>query len=106
MRTPFTKDTITRSGQYLFTESDVFPDRFIARFKHRGPVTMSAFIKELIKNHTMEEYFGILENEDYSKRRAPLQILSDKNPAWKIELHEKWINKQMEKNRIGMLVEA
>ena len=96
MNTPFTKESIHKSGQYLFTNSDVFPDRFIARFKYTGgPITKSAFIKELIKNHTMEEYFGILEHEDYSKRRAPLQILSDKNPAWRNELKTKWLAKQM-----------
>jgi hypothetical protein len=90
MNTPFTKEIIHKSGQYLFTSSDVFPDRFIARFKYKGaPITMSAFIKELINNHTMEEYFGILEHEDYSKRRAPLQILRDKNPEWYARLKGK-----------------
>jgi len=95
MNTPFTKENIHKSGQYLFTNSDVFPDRFIARFKYKGaPITMSAFIKELIKNHTMEEYFGILEHEDYSMRRAPLQILRDKNPAWYQDKKNKWLEKQ------------
>jgi len=93
MSTPFTKNTLHRSGQYLFTNSDVFPDRFIARFKHSGPITMSKFIKELIKNHTMEEYFNLLENENYSMRKAPLQILRDKNPSWYEECINKWKTK-------------
>ena len=94
MKTPFTKNTLVKSGQYLFTESDVFPDRFVARFKHKGPITPSIFIKELIKNHTMEEYFEALENEDFSKRKAPLEILKAKNPEWYQEIKTKWLAKQ------------
>lgn len=101
MKTPFTKETLVKSGQYLFTESDVFPDRFVARFKYSGPFTMSVFIKELIKNHTMEEYFEALENEDYSKRKAPLEILRDKNPAWYKEVQFKWLDKQINKKGIA-----
>lgn len=102
MNTPFTKENIYKSGQYLFTNSDVFPDRFIARFKYTGgPITKSAFIKELIKNHTMEEYFGILEHEDYSKRRAPLQILREKNPLWYKATHDRWLTKQMAKKSVA-----
>lgn len=101
MKTPFTKMSLKKSGQYLFTESDVFPDRFVARFKYNGPFTMSVFIKELIKNHTMEEYFEALENEDYSKRKAPLEILREKNPTWYKEIQFKWLDKQINKKGVA-----
>ena len=82
-----------KSGQYLFTESDIFPDRFVVRFKHQGPVTMAEFKKELIANHSMEEYFGALENEDYSQRKAPLEILKAKNPSWYEGIKVAWMSK-------------
>jgi len=52
-------------------------DLFIARFKHKGPITKAKFLKELIKNHAVEDYanaslFGM----------APVAILKDKNPDW------------------------
>jgi hypothetical protein len=56
---------------------------------------MAEFKKELIRNHTVEDYLMALENPDYSKRRAPFQILSDKNPEWRNKLQMKWLNKQM-----------
>jgi hypothetical protein len=70
----FTKDNLIKDGQYL-----VFgPDRkFVARFKYSGPFTMSKFRKELIANHTPEEYF-----EAYNAGKAPLEILKEKNPSW------------------------
>tara|TARA_R110000772_G_scaffold182201_1_gene293484 strand:- start:175 stop:480 length:306 start_codon:yes stop_codon:yes gene_type:complete len=52
-------------------------DLFIARFKYKGPITKAKFLKELIKNHTVEDYanaslFGM----------SPVGILKDKNPVW------------------------
>jgi hypothetical protein len=38
---------------------------------------MAKFRKELIANHTPEEYF-----EAYSAGKAPLEILKEKNPTW------------------------
>lgn len=55
-------------------------DLFIARFKHKGPITKAKFLKELIKNHTVEDYANA-----YLFGMAPIAILKDKNPAW----HEK-----------------
>jgi hypothetical protein len=47
------------------------PDRkFVARFKHRGPVTKSDFVRLLTKYYTVEDYFNRGD-------RAPLQILMD-----------------------------
>jgi|LakMenEpi03Aug12_release.lakeMendotaPanAssembly.Ray.scaffolds.fasta_scaffold1514682_1 hypothetical protein len=98
MKTPFTSEMFYKSGVYLFLEDPCgrWPfGTFLARFKHRGPVTMAEFKKELIRNHTVEDYLMALENPDYSKRRAPFQILSDKNPEWRNKLQMKWLNKQM-----------
>jgi hypothetical protein len=30
----------------------------------------------------VEEYLEALMNEDFNKRKAPLEILRDKNPGW------------------------
>ncbi len=70
----FTKDNLIKDGQYLVFE----PDRkFVARFKYSGPFTMAKFRKELIANHTPEEYFA-----QYNAGKAPLEILKEKNPSW------------------------
>ena len=70
----FTKDNLKKEGQYLLFG----PDRkFVARFKYRGPFTMSKFRKELMANHTPEEYFA-----QYNTGKAPLEILKEKNPVW------------------------
>lgn len=52
-------------------------DLFIARFKHKGPITKAKFLKELIANHTVEDYVNA-----YKFGIAPVAILKDKNPAW------------------------
>jgi hypothetical protein len=85
MKTPFTSKMFKKSGVYLFLEDpeDRWPvGTFLARFKHKGPVTMAQFKKELIANHTVEDYLQTLEHEDYSQRKAPLEILKEKNPTW------------------------
>ena len=51
-------------------------DLFIARFKHRGPVTKAEFLKELMKNHTVEDYVAAME------KSSPLTILQERNPTW------------------------
>ena len=52
-------------------------EAFIARFKYKGPFTKAKFMKELIKNHTIEEYVAAIKSG-----KAPLQILREKNPTW------------------------
>ena len=50
------------------------PDRkFVARFKHRGPVGKADFVRLLTKYYTVEDYFNRVNHGD----RAPLQILMD-----------------------------
>ena len=70
----FTKDNLHKAGQYLLYGQD---RKFVARFKHGGPFTMSKFRKELIANHTPLSYFA-----EYETGKAPLNILRDANPAW------------------------
>ena len=62
-------------------------DLFIARFKYRGPVTKAQFVKELMKNWTVEEYVAATG--------APLEKLRDKNPSWYQKLFEKYRAKMM-----------
>lgn len=88
--TPFTKLNLIKSGMYLIYGKD---GQFVARFKHKGPVTMAQFQKELIANHTPEEYFGLLNHPDYSQRKAPLEILKEKNPTWYEGLKAAWMAK-------------
>jgi hypothetical protein len=66
------------------------PERkFVARFKHRGPVTKAKFVSVLVKYYDTEAYFARL------KDRAPLQILEDDGiltydlAAWKAILDGK-----------------
>lgn len=49
--------------------------KFVARFKHRGPVTKAKFIKTLIKHYSVEGYFARLGGAFNPKGEAPLQIL-------------------------------
>lgn len=88
--TQFTKTNLVKSGMYLFYGND---RQFVARFKHQGPVTMAQFKKELIANHTPEEYFSLLNHSDYSQRKAPLEILKAKNPSWYENLKAAWMAK-------------
>lgn len=74
--TAFTKESLSYHGGYLHyhPHADTYWEgrKFVARFKHRGPVTKVKFVKTLIKHYTVEDYFAKLE-----AGRAPLQILQD-----------------------------
>lgn len=52
-------------------------EQFVARFKYKGPFTKAVFMKELIKNHTVEGYVAQME-----AGKAPLEILREANPTW------------------------
>jgi hypothetical protein len=53
--------------------------RFVGRFKHKSPAANSkAFVKFLIANFTVEEYFGMLDGSLNGKRMAPAEILHTK----------------------------
>ena len=70
--TKFNKAIFQTSGDYVH-----YQGQFVARFKHRGPITKAKFLKELIANHTVEGYFAEL-----AAGVAPLQILRNANPTW------------------------
>lgn len=74
--TKFIKSNFITSGDYVFYGSRDMKN-FVARFKHRGPITKAKFLKELIANHTVEGYFAELE-----AGKAPLAVLRDANPNW------------------------
>jgi hypothetical protein len=63
----FVKEGFRTSGPYLY-----FDGKFVARFKHK-PGSAGTFRTFLIKNFTVEEYFGLLE-----KGVAPLHIVESK----------------------------
>jgi hypothetical protein len=73
MKTPFTSKMFKKEGIYLYLNNPSFGAGFLARFKHRGPVTMGAFKKELISNWAVEDYLHQL----YVERKAPLEILRE-----------------------------
>ena len=82
--TKFALEDLHKDGIYL----TYGPKRqFVARFKHRGPVTMSQFKKELVASHKVEDYFFDLN----ITRKAPLEILKDKNPAWYDKIKQAWM---------------
>jgi hypothetical protein len=64
----FDKQAFHYHGGYLTYGSD---RKFVARFKHRGPVGKADFIRLLSKYYTADSYFSRLGD------RAPLQILMD-----------------------------
>lgn len=87
--TLFTKNNLRKSGHYLLYDSKEAQgqsSRFVARFKHKGPVTLAKFKRELIKNHTVETYFNKLEVQS----KAPLVILRENNPLWYEEIISEW----------------
>lgn len=61
---------------------------FIARFKYRGPFTKAVFVKELMKNHTVEGYLAALRSG-----KAPLEVLREKNPSWYETTIDKFVAK-------------
>ena len=73
--TAFTKQNLVISGDYVFYQphaDNYWEDRkFVARFKHRGPVTKAKFLKALIKHYSVEGYFSKMEN----LKEAPLRIM-------------------------------
>jgi hypothetical protein len=84
--TPFHTADLHKEGIYL----TYGPKRqFVARFKHGGPVTMAKFKKELVCSHKVEDYFFDLN----ISRKAPLEILKEKNPSWYEGLKQAWMEK-------------
>ena len=62
---------------------------FIARFKYSGsPITKAKFLRELIKNFTVEEYVEARSQEGIES--SPLEILKNKNPEWYENIMDKF----------------
>ena len=76
--TRFDKKLFVISSGYIFYPYNGKQRAFVGRFKYsKNPFTKAKFLKELIANHTVEDYFMALE-----QRKAPLEILRDKNEDW------------------------
>lgn len=69
--TKFVRSLFDYHGGYLTYGTD---RRFVARFKHNAR-DRSGFVSFLIKNFTVEEYFGLYDN---GRGMAPAEILRTK----------------------------
>ena len=72
--TAFAKTNFEYHGGYLHYNTGT-ERKFVARFKHRGPVTKAKFQAPLIKHYSVEEYFSRLGGAYNAQGEAPLQIL-------------------------------
>jgi hypothetical protein len=72
--TAFAKTNFEYHGGYLHYNTGT-ERKFVARFKHRGPVTKAKFVKALIKHYSVEDYFARLGGPTNVYGEAPLQIL-------------------------------
>ena len=72
--TKFEKTNFEYHGGYLHYNLNG-ERKFVARFKHRGPVTKAKFQSMLIKHYSTEEYFSRLGGAYNVHGEAPLQIL-------------------------------
>jgi hypothetical protein len=67
--TKFAKNQFDYHGGYLHYNTGT-ERKFVARFKHRGPVTKAKFLSTLIKHYSVEDYFAKM-----NAGAAPLQVL-------------------------------
>lgn len=76
--TTFVKTNFEYHDGYLHYNTESGERKFVARFKHRGPVTKAKFLKALIKYYSVEEYFSRLNEQKVFGfpmiSEAPLQI--------------------------------
>ena len=115
--TNFNKEDFTYHGGYLKykgtyqnqpTYDDVYgadkihPSRigmphelFIARFKYNGPFTKAVFIKQLMKNFTVEEYAA--KRAEGGFENSPLNILKLNDEKWYYDTMFKLSEKQRAK---------
>ena len=74
--TAFAKTNFEYHGGYLHYNTGT-ERKFVARFKHRGPVTKAKFQSMLIKHYSVEEYFSRLGGAYNAQGEAPLQIFKN-----------------------------
>ena len=79
--TKFDKSKFTYYSGYLMYEG-----QFVARFKYSGPFSKGVFLKQLLKNHTVEEYF----HKHQVQGIAPLTILEQADRKWYETTLAKW----------------
>lgn len=75
--TAFNKANFEYHGGYLHYRTELGQRVFVARFKHRGPVTKAKFLKVLIKYYTVEEYFSRLGGAYNPQGETPLGMLKN-----------------------------
>lgn len=68
--TTFTKQNLVTRGDSVFYVNGTVEVKFVARFKHRGPVTKANFLKALVKHYTPADYFAKME-----AGAAPLRVM-------------------------------
>lgn len=91
--TKFDKKLFEIYSGYIYYPYNGKQNSFVARFKYsKSPFTKAKFLKELIANHTVEEYFAAIE-----QRKAPLEILRNKNEDWYFDIIEKFSGKDCRK---------
>lgn len=73
--TAFAKTNFEYHGGYLHYTTETGERKFVARFKHRGPVTKAKFQAMLIKYYSVEDYFARLGGAYNVNGEAPMQIL-------------------------------
>jgi hypothetical protein len=73
--TKFEKANFEYHGGYLHYKTELGQRVFVARFKHRGPVTKAKFQAALIKHYTVEEYFARLGGAYNPQGETPVGML-------------------------------
>lgn len=72
--TAFVKSNFEYHGGYLHYNTDT-ERKFVARFKHRGPITKAKFQAALIKHYSVEAYFARLAGPYNPYGEVPFQIM-------------------------------
>ena len=73
--TAFTKTNFEYHGGYLHYTTAAGERKFVARFKHRGPVTKAKFQAALIKHYSVETYFARLAGPYNAYGETPFGIM-------------------------------
>ena len=92
MKTKFKKENFVSDGPTLNYQlkRQNFHNQgiFIARIKYaRGIVSKAEIIKQLVENHTVEDYTEALKED------TPIGILRKENPEWYAKLKSNFIKK-------------
>lgn len=75
--TKFEKSNFEYHGGYLHYVTEACERKFVARFKHHGPVTKAKFLKMLIKYYSVEQYFSRLGGAYNAQGETPLGIFKN-----------------------------